>query len=87
MECTLQYTTIIQQICSDPVYVSACDPYHKIISITRIMNQGNEFCPLTNPLPTFTTNQGIILNIFPYITPYSLWNHSGYYEQLPVWST
>ena len=39
-------SAIIQQICSqvcDPVYVPACDPYHKIISITRIMNQGNEF--------------------------------------------
>ena len=36
----------IQQIRSqvyDPVYVPACDPYHKIISITRIMNLGNEF--------------------------------------------
>ena len=49
-----------------------------------IWGMNSEFSPLTNPLPTFTTNQGI--NI-PYIIPYSLWNHSGYYEQLPVWST
>jgi len=75
LECKLQYSTnLFSGMCSCIWSCIQSQPHNHLNPMYHDRRMNLEFSPLA-PLPTFTTNQGINLNLFPYTTLY-LWSYN-----------